>query len=746
MSQYGGGKPGSGAWGRPVGAGDLLHYGDHHLAAQRHLEKESIVREKENAATTVLLVLHHRLKEIVLVLLVVAQGLFPDMTVVLQNLYFLGMWRLFINIRIITLTDVFKVLLLAHGGKQELHKKSFGLMPDGTTDDSHEPIPLIKHLQFLVGVRGKENMAIGGSWSPSLDGEDPTNPATIIRTAIRTTKALTGVDLSDVPQCRRSHLFLFAPQTALRAQLDVKLAAIDTQSVKDDSKEGDSPKPVSKESPVRAPTQAEASTPTKACVLNAVTEETPSKESENEGDVETKEEPTHWSQLDVKSMKVAELRAELEARGLETKGIKTLLAQRLQEAVDKEQEADGTQSRNGEDVEMKDETDIATEKDEEDSATIDAAKEKSEAEVKKEAEELQKKVEKLEKEKKEKKAALERHYTFPKEQKVLVYPSKTAKGGKFDCKLVSLQSLLEYRQDDNKESQFEVSLFAEAFKEMLERHSAFAIYHAISNAADKESERKRRDEARGKKDEEKKEEEKKDGEEKEKKEEEKVELKSLISNRQLFEAFAMYDVNLCGYIAERDLEDILFNSEFGVTRGQVQKLAHKLSSREKINYRHLTDILVDSDGNTKFVPGNCEGAPDVETLMRGYGITYINANEQSSGSNNLKISQSSDSNVIINGNVINVTQKLALLKKSEVERDQAKAALCEQKSLVGKMSTMIFFIVCLFVISVEFDVFRFNICDFSNFVDQLRESKQDLEKKKKILNENWRNVLNDTLY
>ena len=55
-------------------------------------------------------------------------------------------------------------------------------------------------IQFLVGVRGgsKDNAAaIGGSWSPSLDGPDPgTNPATLVKTAIRTCKALTGIDLS----------------------------------------------------------------------------------------------------------------------------------------------------------------------------------------------------------------------------------------------------------------------------------------------------------------------------------------------------------------------------------------------------------------------------------------------------------------------------------------------------------------------------------------------------------------------
>lgn len=52
--------------------------------------------------------------------------------------------------------------------------------------------------QFLVGMRGKdEAMAIGGHWSPTLDGADPENDASVlIKTAIRCCKALTGIDLS----------------------------------------------------------------------------------------------------------------------------------------------------------------------------------------------------------------------------------------------------------------------------------------------------------------------------------------------------------------------------------------------------------------------------------------------------------------------------------------------------------------------------------------------------------------------
>lgn len=39
-------------------------------------------------------------------------------------------------------------------------------------------------------------MSTGGAWSPSLDGLNPNDPQTMINTAIRTTRALTGIDLS----------------------------------------------------------------------------------------------------------------------------------------------------------------------------------------------------------------------------------------------------------------------------------------------------------------------------------------------------------------------------------------------------------------------------------------------------------------------------------------------------------------------------------------------------------------------
>ncbi|EGT48565.1 CBN-LST-3 protein [Caenorhabditis brenneri] len=685
-----------------------------------------------------------------------------------------------------------KVLLLSHAGKSEVVKKSFCLMADGTTDDHQEPQSLLKNLHFLVGVRGKETMGIGGSWSPSLDGADPHSATTMIRTAVRTTHALTGIDLSSVSQWftmvtiryyradkqRIDHVNFLLPDTQSLAiddakwaeaeqkigeQLKAKLAEIDAMKIEEAVVE-----PVKKEeenvvemvdaaasevTPDEVKKEEESKDEHQAAKESIVlymgfsfylifVEDADVSMTSDNGEAPAVEEgqgPTNWSKLDPKSMKVAELRVELELRGLETKGIKTLLVQRLQTALDSEK---STEAAAAKDVEMKEPEPVKQEAGEENPAAfiappIEETKAKTEAEAKKEQEEAdkrKKKEEQLEKEKKEKREALEKHYQLPKDKKILVFPSKTFKSGKFDCKVLSLSSLLDYRHDDNKENQFEVSLFAEAFKEMVERNAAFTIYETLVNCGDKDAEKKRRDEARertvevpvekpaekpaatenaekpadeAEKSEEQKEtkkdekEEKKEEEKKEKKE--RVEVKSIVANRTVYEAFSLFDMNLCGYLTEKDIEDILHNGEFGISRGQIQKLSKKLSVRDKINYRHLTDVLTDMDGNVRHTPGGADDVVETDDLIRGFGVNLAKSLEPEHDGASAQISSSSDGVVIINGSAVNVVQKLKQLKQLEKERDEAKATVNEQISLI----------------------------------EQLREAKADIEKKKKDIDSHY---------
>lgn len=73
----------------------------------------------------------------------------------------------------------------------------------------------------------------------------------------------------------------------------------------------------------------------------------------------------------------------------------------------------------------------------------------------------------------------ERRYILPKNPRMLVFPSTVAKSGNFDCLSMTLALLRDYRIIDKKEDNFEVSLFAEFFNEMLQRDFAFRIYMEI---------------------------------------------------------------------------------------------------------------------------------------------------------------------------------------------------------------------------------------------------------------------------
>ncbi|XP_050051013.1 cell division cycle and apoptosis regulator protein 1-like isoform X1 [Dermacentor andersoni] len=548
-----------------------------------------------------------------------------------------------------------KVMLLSSPSLEELYQQTCALAEDESRlGTAMHPARV---LSFLVGLKGKsETVAIGGPWSPSLDGPNPdSDPQTLIRTAVRTCRALTGIDLSactqwyrfaeicyrrenaspngaKVPTATLEKVVLFFPDVwrcmptrQEWADLELRLRNADTAA--DDSA-----------------TAGDAAAP--------------SKEEENAAEETSVKEPTHYADLDPKTMKVGDLRVELELRGLSTKGLKSQLVARLSKALKAEAEmAEGNEEEEEEEeAEEEVEEEEVEGEDPVEEAVLDEVKEEAGDELKEgedtdrpeeekealgEAEEKQ--AESVDVAKEEamdgaKDEAMEkatkpppnigkplRLEDLPSQPSILVYPSRTAKGGRFDCSVMSLSLLLDYRQEDNKEHSFEVSLFAELFNEMLIRDFGFNIYRALLEAPEQKEEKKkdgvkvesdkksdRRDDRksdrrRDRKDDEKKTDdqdesdaasEQSDGEgdseenkEKRARKENRPQQQRTLQ-RHLLLSFIYFDQNQCGYLQDRDLEDIFYIIGLELSRGQVRRLLQKVSKRETVRYRSLTDAPV----------------------------------------------------------------------------------------------------------------------------------------------------------
>ncbi|XP_058127596.1 cell division cycle and apoptosis regulator protein 1-like [Anopheles ziemanni] len=224
---------------------------------------------------------------------------------------------------------------------------------------------------------------------------------------------------------------------------------------------------------------------------------------------------------------------------------------------------------------------------------------------------------------------LERRYQLPEKPHMIVHPSRMAKSGKFDCSIMSLSVLLDYRLEDTKEHSFEVALFSELFNEMLTRDFGFNIYRALCEMPSRkqESDDSKKDgpadgkataetsaatsngeESSGKTSEKGDETKKKsahadDKEPRDRKRSRRSETpdgdrvsrdkdSSIVINSELLLSFVYFDVTHCGYIAEKDVEDLIYTLGLNLSRSQIRKTVAKATTREPWYYRKLTDKVV----------------------------------------------------------------------------------------------------------------------------------------------------------
>jgi len=566
-------------------------------------------------------------------------------------------------------TWVAKVMLLSSPNIDGLYDKTCNLVDSGSREREDLVHPT-RALKFLVGLKEKrEVMAIGGPWSPSLDGPNPSSdPSTLIKTAIRTCGALTGIDLSGCTQWTKFLQIHYRRQASSSKPARTETVVIffpDVWSVMPNKLEYDSlveqyagacktkqegaGKKVAEEEMVEE--------------VETIIEEEDVIEEETETGVA---EPAKWNTLDPKNMKVGELRDQLAARGQLNKGLKSQLTARLQKCLKSEQEKDEEAGTSGE---------------------SDETKEKEGEKSKEDAESAEEVTVVLDERKKEKIASA---YKTPSNPCIFVHPNIKAKSGKFDCRTETLSVLLDYRSEDNKEGTFEVSLFAELFNEMLIRDSAFKLYSAIQAAPERpKEEKKEKKEEKEKKDKDK--EEKKDDKEGESStkegegeataapgEEEKAEEKREASvemveekekvmvtkNKDLLLGASYFDLSHCGYIETKDLEDILVPLQLDLSRAEIKKLASKLATKDQVNYRLLTD----GEKDVEETPNPSNPDMDLASLARGFK-KFLPSAEPIEGNDS--------SLVTFRGTVIDVEKLQEKLDKSEKVRAATDSKLIE---------------------------------------------------------------------
>ncbi|XP_043679160.1 cell division cycle and apoptosis regulator protein 1-like isoform X2 [Vespula pensylvanica] len=538
-----------------------------------------------------------------------------------------------------------KVMLISMPAMEEIYKRCCGVSEDRDPDrDYIHPTRLIN---FLVGLRGKnETMAIGGPWSPSLDGPNPEkDPSVLIRTAVRTCKALTGIDLSSCTQWYRFlELYYRRAETTHKSGRVVPsrvetviLFLPDVWSCVPTRLEWDGLQLNYKKQLERKLLRA-ASNPDDSDAANDTDEAAVADQKDDMAP--EKKDPTHYSQLDPKSMNVNDLRQELVARNLNSKGLKSQLLARLLKAMKLEQaKEEGRQD----DVEDNEDTSPPPKEDDE----------KKFKENKDHDEDKRKLYER-------ERVILEKRYTLPESSHIIVHPSRSAKNGKFDCTVMSLSVLLDYRPEDTKEHSFEVSLFAELFNEMLMRDFGFRIYRSLCNLPErpkekdedkkkdkkedkrdeKKDDRRREDDRKCNKKEERRDEKKREGS-KDKKDDKEAKNKTDDKDREkekndddddddyeesedddsvkdgkkdrdkdgkkrkiklytydpyLLLSFVYFDQTHCGYIFDKDIEELIYTLGLNLSRAQVRKLVQKVVTRDSLHYRKLTDKAKDDNG------------------------------------------------------------------------------------------------------------------------------------------------------
>lgn len=136
-------------------------------------------------------------------------------------------------------------------------------------------------------------------------------------------------------------------------------------------------------------------------------------------------------------------------------------------------------------------------------------------------------------------------------------------------------------------------------------------------------------------------------------------------NKELLMAFVYFDQSHCGYLLERDLEEILYTLGLHLSRAQIKKLLNKPVVRESCYYRKLTDR-----GKDEPIPSFNEAQIENLTGNRAL-LPSPKARPQSEASESGNL-------IVYNGAMVDVGSMMQKLEKSEKAREEIEQKLMVQ--------------------------------------------------------------------
>ncbi|XP_078064418.1 cell division cycle and apoptosis regulator protein 1-like, partial [Mustelus asterias] len=141
-------------------------------------------------------------------------------------------------------------------------------------------------------------------------------------------------------------------------------------------------------------------------------------------------------------------------------------------------------------------------------------------------------------------------------------------------------------------------------------------------------------------------------------------------NKDLLLAFVYFDQSYCGFLLEKDLEEIIYTLGLHLSRAQVKKLISKVVLRDSCLYRKLTD---GSKDEVKVTESETESDHLLGNKLLLPSLTVKPESSDGAESSNL---------IVYNGAMVDVGSLLQKLQKSEKTRAEMELKV---QALEGKM-------------------------------------------------------------